>query len=381
MTIATSQTFTHTLESRAAGRGRTERIPKTVRTLIWVAVLLALAEGGVRLRAWIRHGVAGPVANIYIEDGVLGRRLRPGATMKGTSRTVTINSFGFRGPEIALAKSPGTIRVVAIGDSTTFAMEASDDQSTWVRRMEVALNETNDASSSAARYEAMNAGVPGFTLESATTQLFGDVARFSPDVVVVTAMMADVAAHSRRQFGESAKKQGAKSSVVRWLGENSLFVNLLRQNTVAFRATQLPTAKHDRLDDGGIARYRRILASLVDRCRAGGIKPVLCTWSRAFRAGQSGNQHALAATALANNPALSLRGLNNAFDRYNDVIREVACEKNVALVDLDRAVASGANYFVDAIHLNDAGHELVGRLIAEVIQELRQKPDAGGGRF
>ena len=33
-----------------------------------------------------------------------------------------INALGFRGPEIALRKPPGTCRIVCLGDSTTFGI-------------------------------------------------------------------------------------------------------------------------------------------------------------------------------------------------------------------------------------------------------------------
>jgi len=380
MTIATVQPGVHELTEKSDARHGTERFPKTVRTLLWTLVLLSALEGGLRMRSWIRHGASGPVSDLYVDDARLGRRLRPEALIEGTTRKVRIDSFGFRGPEISLIKPPGTLRIATIGDSTTFGMEASSDDATWVRRMEAFLNANDDPSLSdrGRRFEAINAAIPGFTLETAGLHFFNDVERFSPDVVVVTALATDIAAHSRRQFGGQARKLGTTTGMSRWLGEHSLLVNLLRQNTAAFRARQFAAVRHDRLDDEGVARYRQALEQLVDRCVARGIQPILSTWARAFRGASHGDQYTLATTALANNPALSLKGLNDAFDRYNEAIREVAQEKGVVLVDLDRLVPAGEKYFADAIHLNDAGHALVGRLMAEAIIKSRPSVGAGG---
>ena len=82
--------------------------------------------------------------------------------------------------------------------------------------------------------------------------------------------------------------------------------------------------------------------------------------------------------ALANNPTLSLVGLNDAFDRYNDAIRQVARTLDAPLVDLDRLIPKRGDYFVDAVHLNDAGHDLVGELVSRaILADVVQSPTTG----
>jgi lysophospholipase L1-like esterase len=62
--------------------------------------------------------------------------------------------------------------------------------------------------------------------------------------------------------------------------------------------------------------------------------------------------------------------LNDAFDRYNAAVREVAQRAGATLIDLDRDVPRRAAYFADAVHLNDAGHKLVGHVVAREIGKL-----------
>ncbi len=385
MTLATTAEILAPVAVERPGRLRTTSGNKTLATFVWVAILLLTGEAGLRLRAWQRHGSTAPVADIYEQDALLGRRLRPGATLHGKARQLSINRWGFRGEDIPQAKPPGTVRVAALGDSTAFGMEAADNDSVWVYRMTETLNsapitgeETPFAASlsqpvarGCRRYDAINGAVPGYTLSVSVDQLTHRIAPFDPDIVVVNQVATDIAAHGRRQFRLAATTQAAASPVGRFIHQHSMLLNLLRQNTAAFRSKQIPEQRHDRLDDRGIAEYAAKLAHLVSLCRERGWRIILCTCPRSFGdESASADQYELAATALANNPALSLAGLNDAFDRYNEAIRQVARTHGALLVDLDRYVPKRAECFADAVHFSDLGHRLVGELVARAIVEV-----------
>jgi lysophospholipase L1-like esterase len=258
-------------------------------------------------------------------------------------------------------------------------MEAADDASVWVERMTMSLNGNSvkcvrHGTSNAPqgrRYDAVNGAVPGYTLAVSVDQLAQRIAPFEPDIVVVNQVTTDIAAHSRRQVRRPTQTQVASSTVGRFFHQNSLLLNLLRQNTAAFRSKRIPSTPNERLDERGIEKYAETLTKLVELCRQRGWRIVLCTCPRSFGDETAPtDQHVLAATALANNPALSLAGLDDAFNRYNDAIRGVAATGGVPLVDLDLLVPKRAEYFVDAVHLSDAGHRLVANLVADEIRRL-----------
>jgi len=345
--------------------------PRTVRTLLWVVAMLLAAEGGLRVRAWIRHGSLGPVAALYEDDSTLGRRPKPGATIIGSERSVTINRLGFRGAEVALPKPAGLIRIATLGDSTTFGMEAADDDAVWVARLVAELNATGTR-----RFDSINAAVPGYTLAMSLERLRRDVEPLDPDLVIVLQSATDIAAHSRRQFrviGEPSDPTMEKG-LAKSLQEHSLLVNLIRQNAAPWLARFAPQRRFDRLDERGVDEFAATLTSLVEECTRQSRKVVLCTMPRSFGDDASNeDQHTLAGTALANNPSLSLTGLNDAYDRYNDAIRGVARRSGATLVDLAAEVPRGAALFVDATHLNDAGHARVADLIAEQLADLGQR--------
>ena len=349
---------------------------KTLRTLLWAVVLLAAAETTVRLRAYFRHGSNAPVANIYESDELLGRRPRPGATLDGKYRQLSINQWGFRGADFPADKPAGTIRVAVAGDSTSFGMEAASDETVWPARTMALLNEQAGA---AQRYDIINGGVPGYTLPTSTLQLTERIASFDPDVVVIYQVGTDLAAHARREFSPPSSKADTNQLLGRFAQRNSLLVNLVRVNTAAFRSRRALESRHDRLDQRGIEEYRQRLIHLLDLCAERDWRVILCTCPRSFGDPDAPtDQYTLATSALANNPMLSLKCLNDAYERYNQEIRSVAREWGITLVDLDAIVPRRVDYFSDAVHLTDAGHELVGRAVAEAIVGFSAEREADG---
>jgi|CXWL01.1.fsa_nt_gi lysophospholipase L1-like esterase len=341
-------------------------IPKSVQAGLWAVGLLLLAEGGVRSRAWYRHGDHGPVADIYQLDQAGHRRLKPGAVLAGSRRNVQINRLGFRGQEPQIPKPEGLLRMVALGDSTTFGMEAGDDDAVWVSRLVTELTR-----SSSRQFDAINGGVPGYTLADSITLLHDRIVPLEPDIIIVNQVATDIAAHARRQFGSSARQSDSAAPLSAFFEERSLLLNLLKVNSTPLTARWLSPRRHDSLDEGGVTQYEQQLTALVEECRRREWRAVLCTAPRSFGDSSApSNQFELAASSLANNPALTLAGLNAAFDRYNAAVREVAQRTDTPLIDLDRDVPRRADYFADAVHLNDAGHKLVGRVVAREIRKL-----------
>lgn len=351
---------------RIASHTRVRR--KTLMTIVWTCCLLVGAELAVRVRAHIRFGGRGsPVAGIYEPDALLGRRPRPGTHLDGTTRSLSINRWGFRGREIPKVKPEGTIRIAALGDSTTFAMEASSDDATWVAEMERLLNECT----ASLRFDTINAGVPGYTLATSTVQLSERVMAFKPDIVVGFQVATDIAGHTRRQYPAQKQQSSSQPTLTKFVQKHVLLLNLIRQNTAAFHSKHVQQNRRDRLDQAGLDQYREHLRHAVSICRENGIVLILCTCPRAFGDPSAAtDQHALAASALANNPTLSLLGLNDTYTRYNEVVRETARQYDLPLVDLDHIVPKRAEYFHDSIHLSDQGHRLVAEATAQVVMAV-----------
>jgi lysophospholipase L1-like esterase len=150
--------------------------------ILTVGFLLAL-EGGLRLYAYVRaewmrgKGLPPPGERsaYQVSDPVLGYALKPGYNAKG----ISINTLGFRGPEIAPEKPRGTTRIFAIGDSTTFGL--SGENCPYPEQLQRLL----DNQYGLGRFEVINAGVEGYGTDYALRLLETRIVPLKPDLVLV----------------------------------------------------------------------------------------------------------------------------------------------------------------------------------------------------
>jgi lysophospholipase L1-like esterase len=123
---------------------------------------------------------------------------------------MSVNALGLRGPPVERAKSPGTFRVLALGDSFTFGVGVRDED-TFVRRIEAALAKDGPA-------EVLNAGVQGYNTRDEVIYLEHRWGHLDPDLVLITFFLNDAysdAAILNRGEDFDVGGEGA-SAVGRW---------------------------------------------------------------------------------------------------------------------------------------------------------------------
>jgi lysophospholipase L1-like esterase len=106
----------------------------------------------------------------------------PGASGVVVGIPVTLNSFGFRGPEVSLQKPGSVTRIALLGDSSVFGQGVEDDQ-TLSAVLEGMITDT--ASSYDHRYQVINAGVRGYNTLQEAAFLRARVMPLDPDGVVL----------------------------------------------------------------------------------------------------------------------------------------------------------------------------------------------------
>lgn len=123
-------------------------------------------------------------------DPVVGWRLKPSQTTRlrwqSYDYLVTSNSLGFPGPEYPVARTPGSLRVLTIGDAFTSA-EGVDTDKAWPRRLEGRLRQhlrRDDV-------EVLNFGITGYgpNQYAAVVRRYAPVYR--PDLIVVGMFVND----------------------------------------------------------------------------------------------------------------------------------------------------------------------------------------------
>jgi len=122
----------------------------------------------------------------YDFDPEMGHALRPGQMAFTHDRPVLTSSLGIRDREIAPESAPGTLRVLALGDSQTFGngLALSD---TWPKQLERMLQEVGVHS-----WEVVNAGIPGTDTWQHEILLGRLLNATNPHVVVLALYVNDV---------------------------------------------------------------------------------------------------------------------------------------------------------------------------------------------
>ena len=167
-------------KAKATKRSRSTRfLINAALTMASVLVLVIVLEIAVRVFLPQRHGLA------YTHfDPELGWMQKPNSEYyyqrenKQPSH-VSTNAHGLRTPDIPLQKEDSVFRVLFIGDSFVQAL-AVDDDSTFCRRLELALNEQTDDH----EFQIVNGGVDGFSPVQEMLLLERFISVYNPDLVV-----------------------------------------------------------------------------------------------------------------------------------------------------------------------------------------------------
>jgi lysophospholipase L1-like esterase len=107
-------------------------------------------------------------------------RLRPGGHTTMVRCPISINSLGFRGPEIAAAKE-GLYRIVALGESTTFGMTLQPEDKPWPELLEQIIRQRLKTRRPV---QVINAGVPAYNICHNVSRLPCEILPLRPDMII-----------------------------------------------------------------------------------------------------------------------------------------------------------------------------------------------------
>lgn len=152
-----------------------------------LVVALAGAEGAVR----VLDVPPSPLAPLHVPsyrllpDPILRYGYRPNlradhAAYDAMHRGLATNALGFRDGPIAPHKPPGTLRILALGDSTTAGLGIPELANTWPKLLERRIR-----GATGRRVEVLNLGVGGYDPEQEAELLRVQGIALEPDLVLV----------------------------------------------------------------------------------------------------------------------------------------------------------------------------------------------------
>lgn len=308
-----------------------------------------------------------------------GGRLIPGARVEKADRTITINSHGLRGPEVAREKPAGTRRVACVGASTTFGLYAKDDAHTWPALLELELAASTNGqgqapAATASKVEVLNCGAPGWTSRQSLTNLELTVFALKPDVVVIYHNHNDLLENHTPQYHEQSQLDDWRA--VRHVEQSSLLDRSALFSFVKsrFKQDKVKLEKKAALHPDGVAAFERNLRRLVRRCQEQRARTLLCTYPHAYRETYEDSLKAGVPDVeqwFVYGCPLEYPVFMDGLRRYDELVRRVGAETKTPVLDLARLVPNDVKLYVTPIHHSEEGEELIAGLVAKALAEHR----------
>jgi hypothetical protein len=342
---------------------------------LWIVLgsaLLGLAglEALVRVRQWKRYGTTLTSYYHFTDDPETGLRIpEPGHTVG----PITVNSLGFRGPEIESPKPAERVRIAFLGASTTFCAEASSLEATWPVLVLEGLAEAEPDIA----FDLVNGGSGGFSVSESQLSFEKRVLPLEPDVVVFYGATNDFTRDSRKAAIAAGLYEAGEDDVSA-IGKYWLTYYLVEKNVRHSLRTREGAREMLRYEPREISQgFERDLSALVRSARTHEQVVALLTFSIQMRPEQPPEaRRAAAASALYYMPFLDLDGLQAGYGEYNRVIRQVARREETILIEGENDIPGDREHFADSVHFRDPGlvlharRVLRGLLTAPEFQEL-----------
>ena len=150
--------------------------------------------------------------------------------------------------------------------------------------------------------------------------------------------------------------------------KTTLYAHL--QNQITCRLLQAQVLS-DGLGDESAARFEDRVRYFIEACHSRGVTPVVATLGRSYGGvdptmlRDDERQHMF---LFVNR--LSPLGWLRTIQAWNDILRQIAAEEGVLLIDMDRAMSGNRTYFRDFTHFTPKGHRFFSEQVGQVLLEM-----------
>jgi hypothetical protein len=122
--------------------------------------------------------------------------------------------------------------------------------------------------------------------------------------------------------------------------------------------------------------FKQQVLGFISYCRTVNIEPVIMTFAASH---SSTNMHEMPFSKQLNfvkyNNYLSPQGWINMVSLYNGLLRKIAVDENIPLIDLEKILNGKTDKFIDFVHFNEAGHHVVANYIATEMTRIKLKKE------
>jgi len=289
-----------------------------------------------------------------------------------TVRSLEINEHGYRGKSFSLEKPAGVVRIVVLGGSAAFDQIVGRNQD-WPHLIERDLKTRGYGN-----VQMVNAAVPGYASCDALGRLYGQVWMLEPDYVLLYNAWNDMKyfrnvspetplVSTRSKFYDVDPRFNYHGVVDRLLGLSEMY----SQMRLRYLNWKLKVDSEGVAPEGSYAntysswatrQYKLNIQLFVDTCRNIGATPVLLTQATLISSSNSTVERARIGYRMQK---LTHDALVRAYEQCNQIVRNVAKEKESKLIDIDIMLSGKGELFKDHVHHTPKGGEEVAKIISE----------------
>ncbi len=364
---------------KAASSGRRRRA--AVFGLI-MAVQFGVFEAA--LRTWGSSEAAPAFQGLFVDDKILGYRLKPGARVRFTTvefdTALAINASGVRDEEELGPKAANERRILVLGDSLVLAVQVPFRQ-TFGELLEQRLN----ATPSDVRYRVINAGVQGYGPVQELFLFRSLLPVVQPDLVIETLFVGndaeDAAVAERMLDGYDRRPSEAlvETATVRMrrLVRRSMVLQVLRLRVLAAteRFTRTAGPPEPPLQSyaanpapriaRGLAVIHRVVESMAAEASATGARTAIVLMPARFQVDDADFGHLREAVTQSGGALVR----DAATDRFARALNDLAVPQFDALPPLRQALPGPDVFFQQTVHLTPRGHEIVAGALERFLRQ------------
>lgn len=295
-----------------------------------------------------------------------------------------INSMGFTGDEISKKKYPETTRILTLGESTFFNRRLAE-------RLKNHLAQISEKP-----VEVLGAALRQHTTQSSIYK-YRYLSKYQFDYVIIYHGLNDLWANNviLNEFKEDYSQLDPWYKRNFWLDHSLLLRRLY--NNLFFPKELLNKPYYPTKDEENLAQFStekifyKNISTLIDEAKQSGAMPILMTFSWNIPDNYSKTNFESRMVGY-NNPdnydiqAVELWGsveyVQEGLERHNRVIRRLAQEKAVIMIDQEKLMGKNLKWFGDFCHFSEEGTEKFIKNIADFFIENQfiTTKDGVGGR-
>jgi hypothetical protein len=342
-------------------------MPRVVfKALLWSVIAVLTLEFCARVDDWISYGA--PPFGLY-DSSLLTTFDKVGQCGRPNARYLKwkLNSLGFRGPEL----DPRALRILCLGSSETFGQFEAEGHE-WPREVERFLNRSAPPGN---RYQLVNTGFAGETFPTSVQRLPDRLAAVRPKVVLFYPSLAHYLSLPAARPSGPPPPQPA----FHWRMQERID-NALKQSTAMWFQTWVRQREIERARgsepqlDNMPPEYRQEfcedLETAIDLSRQAGSEPVLITHANRFKDRVDPSERFMLIAWHKFYPMLREEAFLPMEASMNGVMRQVARDKSVLLIDAAEGMPSGPEYFADFVHFTDKGSAAFSHIVGEKLMPL-----------